>query len=69
MSTASPSQDKLVLYASLFLYRPKLRNEFASYAPSILAYECTCSSLTTFLSFPDAPTQLQSEVGHVPENE
>jgi hypothetical protein len=32
-------QDKLVNYASVFIYNPKLRSEFKDYAPSLTSYE------------------------------
>lgn len=32
-------QDKLVNYASVFVYNPKLRGEFKDYAPSLTSYE------------------------------
>lgn len=37
---SSSGSDKLVLYASLFLYNPKSRSEYSSYAPSVSQYEC-----------------------------
>ena len=36
---ASSQQDKLVYYASIFVYTPKLKAEFKDYSPSLKAYE------------------------------
>ena len=36
-------QDKLVNYASVFVYNPKLRGEFKDYAPSLTSYESKAS--------------------------
>ena len=42
MMTPTPgSYDKLVFYASIFLYQPKLKQEFAVYNPSIVTFERT----------------------------
>jgi hypothetical protein len=35
----SSQQDKLVYYASIFVYTPKLKAEFKDYSPSLKAYE------------------------------
>ncbi len=35
----SGGSDKIVLYGSLFLYKPRLRSEYFSYIPSISQYE------------------------------
>ena len=47
MTTTNPNgfgeapQDKLVLYASLFMYNPKAkRAEFSSYCPNLDQFEC-----------------------------
>jgi hypothetical protein len=34
-TTGTGGSDKLVLYASLFLYNPKMRMEYINYTPSI----------------------------------
>jgi len=39
ITVAPVSFDKLVFYASIFLYQPKLKQEFAVYNPSIVTFE------------------------------
>lgn len=39
-SSSSSSTDKLVFYASIFMYQPRLKQEFALYNPSIQQFEC-----------------------------
>lgn len=38
--TPHTSNDKLYLYASLFLYNPKARAEYQTYLPSVAQFEC-----------------------------
>ena len=37
--TQGGNNEKLFMYASIFLYKPKLRSEFMNYAPPIQPYE------------------------------
>ena len=32
--------DKIVFYASVFVYRPELKKDFMNFTPSLLSYEC-----------------------------
>lgn len=34
-------QDKLVFYASVFVYNPKLKAEYRDYSPSLTPFEST----------------------------
>jgi hypothetical protein len=38
-TAGATSSDKLVFYASIFLYMPKLKQEYGPYNPSIMSYE------------------------------
>ena len=35
-------QDKLIHYASVFVYNPRLRAEFKDYSPSVSTFESKC---------------------------
>ncbi len=41
------SSDKLMLYASVFLYKQSMRAEFAEYQPTITTYECKLPHILT----------------------
>ena len=32
--------DKIVFYASVFVYRPELKKDFINFTPSLVSYEC-----------------------------
>jgi hypothetical protein len=34
--------DKIIFYASVFVYRPELKKDFINFTPSLLSYECKC---------------------------
>jgi len=56
-------QDKLVNYASVFIYNPKLRGEFKDYAPSLASYESkTTTNLTHVDRFADVPRRHKHQV-------
>jgi hypothetical protein len=38
-SFSQGSNEKIFMYASIFLYKPKARHEYSTYAPSITSYE------------------------------
>jgi hypothetical protein len=44
--TTSGGADKLVSYASIFLYQPKLKAEYAQYTTSISSFEGKLTQMT-----------------------
>ena len=36
---SASSQDKILFYASVFLYKPKLKSEFLNYPPNLTSFE------------------------------
>lgn len=44
--TTTGGSDKLVSYASIFLYQPKLKAEYAQYTTSISSFEGNISLIT-----------------------
>jgi hypothetical protein len=73
--------DKIVFYASVFVYRPELKKDFMNFTPSLLSYECKylrlkrsiskafglCAHITYRIKY--LPQRLQWQAPRVLENE
>lgn len=42
---SAASQDRLIYYASVFVYNPKLKQDFINYNPTIQSYEGKSNSI------------------------
>lgn len=78
---SSASQDRLIYYASVFVYNPKLKQDFINFNPTIQSYEGKfIASMLSFIvfmhifnswvySFPNAPQWFKRQIPRIHEHD